>query len=97
MRTMLIGMLALVLAGCGARYPVQVGPQTGWGYKTVQAKEEPATLVALDESTCTVTPARFQRVNIGDRVTCHWQRRGGERPMPGTHGLPTPSRQPTAR
>jgi hypothetical protein len=88
MRTILVGVLALAAAGCGARHPVQVGPPTGWGIKTVHAKEEPATLVALDESTCRVTAARFQRVNVGDRVTCHWQRRGGERPVPGALSLP---------
>lgn len=89
MRTILVAMLALALAGCGARHPVQVGPQTGWGYKTVQAKEDPATLIAVDESICRVTPTRFQRTQVGERVVCHWQRRGGERPVPGTHSLTT--------
>jgi hypothetical protein len=79
MRTMWIALLALAIAGCGARHPVQWGPQTGWGYKTVQAKEAPATLIALDESVCRVTPSRFQRIDVGDRVSCHWQGRGAER------------------
>jgi hypothetical protein len=83
MRPILVGMLALALAACGARHPVQWGPQTGWGYKTVQAKEAPATLIAVDESICRVTPARYQRTDVGERVACHWQSRGGARPVPG--------------
>jgi hypothetical protein len=95
MRPILVGMLALALAGCGARHPVQWGPPTGWGYKTVQAKEDPTTLIALDESICRVTPTRYQRTHVGERVACHWQSWGGGRPVPDKLRIPRSKRRPT--
>lgn len=40
--------------------------------KKVMAKSEPASLIAEDASTCTVSPDRFQRTGIGDLVRCSW-------------------------
>jgi hypothetical protein len=41
--------------------------------KRVDAKEEPATLVAFDKTRCTVTEQRFRDTNIGDTATCDWR------------------------
>jgi len=41
--------------------------------KRVDAKEEPATLVAFDKTRCTVTEQRFRDTDIGDTATCDWR------------------------
>jgi hypothetical protein len=41
--------------------------------KRVDAKEEPATLVAVDRTRCTVTEPRFRDTRVGDNVTCDWR------------------------
>lgn len=41
--------------------------------KRVDAKEEPATLVAFDRTRCTVTEQRFRDTNVGDSVMCDWR------------------------
>jgi hypothetical protein len=41
--------------------------------KRVDAKEEPATLVAADRTRCTVTEPRFRDIKVGDNVTCDWR------------------------
>lgn len=45
--------------------------------KRVEAKEEPATLIAADRSECTVTATRFRDTKVGDAVVCDW--RSGDR------------------
>lgn len=92
MRMIVVALMALAVSACGLRQPVQFGGASGWGSKTVQGKEDPATLVAADASTCVVTVRRYQAVKIGDRVTCRWQRWGGDGPVPG--GAPPRSPMP---
>jgi hypothetical protein len=41
--------------------------------KRVDAKEDPATLVAVDRTRCTVTEPRFRDTKVGDSVTCDWR------------------------
>jgi hypothetical protein len=41
--------------------------------KRVDAKEEPATLVAADRTRCTVTDERFRDTKVGDTATCDWR------------------------
>jgi hypothetical protein len=41
--------------------------------KRVDAKEEPATLVAVDRTRCTVTDSRFRDTKVGDSVICDWR------------------------
>lgn len=45
--------------------------------KRVSGKEEPATLIAADRSSCTVTPNRFRNTKVGDSALCDW--RAGDR------------------
>jgi len=40
--------------------------------KKVDGKEDPATLIAVDHSTCTVTADKFKDTRIGDTVSCDW-------------------------
>jgi len=47
--------------------------------KRVEAKEEPATLIAADRSECTVTAERFRNTKVGDAVVCDW-RTGDRKP-----------------
>lgn len=47
--------------------------------KRVTGKEEPATLIAVDRSECTVTADRFRKTSVGDKVLCDW-RVGDRRP-----------------
>ena len=41
--------------------------------KRVDAKEEPATLVAFDRTRCTVAEQRFRDTNVGDSAMCDWR------------------------
>jgi hypothetical protein len=41
--------------------------------KRVDAKEEPATLVAPDRTRCTVTEQRYRDTKVGDNATCDWR------------------------
>jgi hypothetical protein len=41
--------------------------------KTVDAKQDPATLVASDRSECVVTAERYRDVKVGDKVICDWR------------------------
>ena len=41
--------------------------------KRVDAKEEPATLVAADRTRCAVTDERFRDTKVGETVTCDWR------------------------
>jgi hypothetical protein len=84
MRLLSVLLLTVSLAACASPRPIQFGPLSGWGAKTVDAKEAPATLYAVDSSVCVVTPRKFDRVKIGDRVTCRWAPRGTDSPFPRT-------------
>ena len=61
-----------------------VGSQSPTGRNTVLAsrkrvaeKEEPATLIAIDKTRCTVTADRFKDIHVGDDAICDW--RSGDR------------------
>ena len=41
--------------------------------KRVDSKVDPATLVALDGSRCTVTESRYRDIKAGDNVSCDWR------------------------
>ena len=61
----------------GAALPTGGGGSTpsvssGVSRKRVNGKEEPATLIALDRTRCTVTDTRFRDIKIGDDVICSW-------------------------
>lgn len=73
---LLLATLAVSLS-CALPRTVQVGGEEGPGSKTVSAKEEPATLIAVDGTICVVTPGRFNKVKTGDRVWCSWRPYGG--------------------
>ena len=45
---------------------------SGASRKRVKAKEAPATLVADDNSRCTVTDQRFKDTSVGDYEDCNW-------------------------
>lgn len=77
-------LLAGALGGC-ALMPgwLQTGSAGGgWGSKTVDFKEDPATLLARDGTLCTVTVSKYRNVKLGDRVWCHWRTRGDGSPVP---------------
>ena len=80
----LLGLAAIAaIAGCAS---LQAGGGGGLpGVRTVSGKEAPITLVAVDGARCEVTPARWERAKIGDRVWCAW-RGHGEAPHPGRPG-----------
>jgi hypothetical protein len=40
--------------------------------KRVDGKDDPATLIAFDHSTCTVTTQKFKDTKVGDTVSCDW-------------------------
>ena len=89
-RLLMIALLAVSVSSCALTNRLQLGGDGGGpGRKTVSAKEEPLTLVALDGTECTVTSAKFNRTKIGDMVWCAWRSRGGARP-PGGVGGPIP-------
>jgi hypothetical protein len=41
--------------------------------KLVMAKDPPRTLIAGDDTKCTISEKRFQRVRIGDSYVCNWR------------------------
>ena len=85
-RALLIAALAVALGACFPGNRIQWGGGDNRpGLKTVQAKEEPITLVAVDGTRCQVSTAKFQETKIGDRVWCGWRDFGGE-PRPGKPG-----------
>jgi hypothetical protein len=71
----LLSAIALVLgvSGCG---PLTEFVANSAGLpspaKRVVDKAPPDVLVADDGSTCHVPPARFERIEPGDHVTCVW-------------------------
>lgn len=48
-------------------------PQAATGWKHVAEKRDPVYLVAVDGTECTVSRARFERVERGDRILCTWR------------------------
>jgi hypothetical protein len=74
-----VGLMAVSMGGCiaPARY-VMGSDGNGWARKPVDGKTPPATLVARDGTVCTVSAGKFERVVLGERVTCFWS--GGNRP-----------------
>lgn len=76
MRTILWIMALCVACGCATDPGTRRGEGYRIGSKMVAGKEAPATLYAEDGSHCLVTPGRFERVRIGDRVWCNWEVRG---------------------
>jgi hypothetical protein len=77
MRNILIVALVALLSSCALPNRLQMGGRDGLGNKVVSGKEEPATLVAVDGTLCTVPAPRFDRIKPGDRVWCNWRPRGG--------------------
>lgn len=77
-RVLVVFLTAGFLSGC-SMLPGRVqtgGPGGGWGSKTISFKEEPMTLVAVDETLCNVTTEKYRKVKTGDRVWCYWRVRG---------------------
>lgn len=73
MRIALVVLVAAAMSSCvvPARYATgNDGRTVAW--KRVEAKDPPATLIAIDGSVCTVTSDRFERTQRGDRVACLW-------------------------
>ena len=52
------------------------GPDRGLERKTVESKEPPSRLVAVDGTVCIVSGSRYAGVEPGDRVLCDWRPRG---------------------
>ena len=52
------------------------GPDRGLERKTVESKEPPSRLVAVDGTVCIVSGSRYGSVEPGDRVLCDWRPRG---------------------
>ena len=60
----------------GDRELPQSGPElagASLAQKTVSAKEDPATLVASDRTSCTVPEKKFRETTIGSKVWCNWR------------------------
>lgn len=74
---LLILATSLLVTGCfGARNVMMgyVADKTGIPIvaKVVSSKATPHTLIASDLTTCMVSPERFEKVAIGDLITCVW-------------------------
>jgi hypothetical protein len=69
--------VSLMVTGCapvlGGGSELRDGGRTGLGWKTVARKVEPNYLVAVDQTSCTVSSARFAEVREGQRVLCNWR------------------------
>jgi hypothetical protein len=86
-RLLLLALLGAGLAGCASRlHPKRPGDradgisqdkargaQGGFWRKQVSGKAEPATLVAVDGSVCSVTAKRFKETMTGEKVWCGWR------------------------
>jgi hypothetical protein len=48
------------------------GAQPGYAVKLVRAKEAPATVLGDDGSLCRLAAERFDRVDVGDWLSCEW-------------------------
>lgn len=73
MRRLTLLSIVLILGGCA-----HLGVVAG---KTVADKQRPNRLLAADGSTCLVSEARFEKVEVGRKVLCAWQ--GGSQPRIG--------------
>jgi hypothetical protein len=77
-RPLLLATLAvLTLTACmqplpGRRQIVQDG-KPGIGYKMVMRKMDPNYLIAIDQTTCQVSPERYRQVRERQRVLCDWK------------------------
>ena len=60
----------------GDREPPQSGPELAGAIlsqKVVSGKEEPATLIASDRSSCTVPEKKFRETTLGSKAWCNWR------------------------
>jgi hypothetical protein len=46
---------------------------SGLGWKLVESKREPAYLIAVDGTECTVSKERFAKAKRGDNALCLWR------------------------
>ncbi len=68
--------VALALSGClfPGRQPGPVPGEAGsFRPKTVQAKEPPNILIAIDGTRCSVSADRYESTNEGDVAWCWWR------------------------
>lgn len=81
--------LVIVLAGCSPNQPElwprpdggdrelpnnrPPASENALAQKAVHAKEEPATLIAADRTSCQVTSQKFRETIIGTKVWCLWR------------------------
>jgi hypothetical protein len=73
--------LSVLLTGCVMLQPLKKRePDTaltrntaGIGFKQVTDKREPAYLVAMDGTECTVSRGAFQKARVGESVFCAWR------------------------
>jgi hypothetical protein len=73
---LLLGFVLLLPVGClpyGQREVPNPTRSGGVGVKEVVDKREPAYLIAVDGTECTVVAATFNRTRIGQRVFCVWR------------------------
>lgn len=56
----------------GQRSAATPAAQVSASRKKVNGKEEPATLIAVDKSSCAVTADKFKDTKVGDMVICNW-------------------------
>ena len=67
--------VAVILTGCAfpllERDPA-FNKGSGLNVKPVSAKRDPAYLIAVDGSECTVSKKRFDKVKVGDNQLCLW-------------------------
>ena len=73
----LVIVTALATGGCGALVETaanSAGLQSP--AKAVADKAPPDLLIAWDGTTCRVPEARFENIQIGQRVTCVWTGQG---------------------
>lgn len=70
-------VVAALSPACAPKEDLPPGGPLGPGTKTVLCKVEPVSLVAVDGTMCTVRPTRFGEIEVGDPVSCDWQRGPG--------------------
>jgi hypothetical protein len=72
---LMCGAVSVIVTGCVPAFGGGSGlrdTRTGLGWKTVARKVEPNYLVAVDQTSCTVSSARFAEIREGQRVLCNW-------------------------
>lgn len=68
-----VAALALGLSGCGLLIETAANSaEIPSPAKTVVEKVAPNLLIARDGMSCKVPEVRFDRVSIGQRITCVW-------------------------